>query len=146
MNDRFKFRVWENSTKQYLNEEKFLSPSGELGFFVRSMGCPHHRLFNNQEIFTIEQCTGLKDKNGKLIYEGDVITTADDDEIPKEYDIYCIKWAKAYSGEMFCAIDKKGELQDFYGGIPLLEYARIIGNIHDDQFREVTKKVEEQEK
>lgn len=135
-NDRFKFRV---AVKQGLEWQIY----DVLNILFKKDGSIWVQTIRQTETVTfsawfqvdgenviLEQCTGLTDKNGKLIFQGDVITTAEDDQIPKEYEIYCIKWEKAYSGELFCAINVKGELEDFYGGIPLLEYARIIGNIH----------------
>lgn len=59
MNDRFKFRVWQTELKQ----PKMKYNSGLV-------------IGNNQILqdgCIVMQCTGLKDKNGKLIYEGDVV-------------------------------------------------------------------------
>lgn len=114
MNDRFKFRVW-NGAKYYC-ENNFILPSGELGFFVESMGYPHYRIFSKQENFTIEQCTGLRDKNGKLIYEGDVVSDMGIEAI--------VGW---YSDKYLLEYDD-GSIGEFAGFADSLE---IIGNIHE---------------
>lgn len=139
MNDRFKFRVWDNRDKEYLDPENY------LWFYMTADGKCHIGYENSvtedieeypQSSFIIEQCTGLKDKKGELIYEGDIITTAFEYETPSEYNTYAVKWCKAYAGEMFCSVDERGEPIDFYGGIPCVEYCRVIGNVHEHEVAE----------
>jgi hypothetical protein len=108
MNDRFKFRVWDFLGESY----EYWTLPGPEQFPAHPASCD----------WVAEQCTGLKDKNGNLIYEGDIV--------------------KSSTGVMGTIIWRQGKLQlrgrfrgkrfsydmtDNRG--PLME---VIGNIHEN--------------
>ena len=75
---------------------------------------------------TICQCTGVSDKNGKLIFENDII---------KSYYIYTIvHWNKKYAS---WALERKGWVYDhFFGEAEDPEDCIVVGNIFDNpQFK-----------
>lgn len=130
-NQRFKFRVWDIEDCAYFDPRDFdalwLNENAELrvGFYSDAT----QMIEDYTDNVIIEQCTGLKDKNGNLIYEGDIIH-----EVDKEADIDDVSQIVWNQGTChFMKLDLPETGLDRY--CILCEddspYIEIIGNIHE---------------
>lgn len=112
--DRFKFRVWDNREGYYVGGAMF--SDGEV-FDYNIFFCFIGENASEPERYIVEQCTGLKDKNGKLIFEGDIVLTVTG--AIGEIRHHCCGF-KVYFEEMLLYCD-------------VLDDQEIIGNIHEQK-------------
>ena len=111
-----KFRAWDeyNQTMIYPDEHFFKLKS--------------HEILGRYE--TVMQFTGLKDKNGKEIYEGDIIKSWDNAPLGRHEWIHIVEWSNENLGFRF----KK--LQGIVLGSTMLHVretnVEVIGNIYEN--------------
>ena len=117
MNDRFKFRAWDK-----INDEWVKIPHLSLdvetgmlnGFFDYTEAAKRR--------YTLEQCTGLRDKNGKLIYEGDIVK--------RDVKLYRVDWCQ---DKLSFVLRSENNQDDILESLDITIWNwEIIGNIHEN--------------
>lgn len=138
MNDRFKFRFWDKVNNfmvrslDELSDEEWKYAFGLYGakdwWYCVELGLTTVLDYFDYRNFIIMQCVGLKDKNNKIIYEGDIIRFKYFNNNKYKYGI--IKY-KEEDG-IFCInyINDKNKVDWDYISRYNLE---VVGNIYNDE-------------
>ena len=123
MNDRFKFRVWLEYAKLYYGLDSFYYDRLKNKYTLHFED-GHTKTIKEKDC-VIEQCTGLKDKNGKLIYEGDILGYKD--YADKRVVVWDNKYM-AYRVHDEDNVDCGSVYQEYIGEFGI----EVIGNIHEN--------------
>ena len=132
MNDRFRFRAWDNKNKNFIfdieDENKRdweITELEQCRYFGEYLYMPDR--------YIVEQGTGLKDKNGRLIYEGDILKGSNGSVNGSLCEfIGVVSWLKqkARFDLPVWAYDKDGNYSDDWS-----HWFEVIGNIHENPER-----------
>ena len=106
-----KFRAWDG--KKMIDDVIPVSETDIVELFEYE--------FQVAEVEVVEQYTGLKDKNGQEIYEGDIV----------EYDWY-IRNGKSYRVKEKVVFDDMGARVCGHNRIRNCSGVEVIGNIHEN--------------
>ena len=115
------FRAWDKVSNKYrefdgMHDTMTINEDGKVEYYNLQNG-------SGGDEYILEQFTGIKDRNGKMIFEGDIV----------HIDNYDEGWDSTveFKGGAF-AVDVEGREYD-YTAIGWTEYeAVVIGNIHDN--------------
>lgn len=130
MNREIKFRAWDGDKLITDNSVKFFVEFDGTVWF--NDGVTEYDMLIEQPHFILMQYTGLKDKNGKEIYEGDIISN------PFNSDKNVIKYDWFAPDENFpqckilgfCATEEFGLGLDINGIVSI----EVIGNIYEHEY------------
>lgn len=111
-----KFRAWDRIQNKMIDVDEIHFDNGQLDFIGDAI-----TFMRTVDEIELMQSTGLKDKNGKEIFEGDIVSIDTD-----EFDLLFVK----YEVGIYCLMDDEGcaeYLSDYYNSVS------VVGNIYESQ-------------
>jgi len=123
----FKFRAWDKMENKMYDNGIILHPSGAVKCFnSKKQVCKG--MNHNEDLFVLMQYTGLKDKKGVEIYEGDVVTYGFK---TKDFNDLVLHTGKIFFDEYMFLVDGD-KVNEEWHSINRIRYVEVIGNIYSN--------------
>lgn len=126
MNNRFKFRVWDK-----LAERMIYPHNDNQQHFIIDLNGRFHNLQNGSggDDYVIQQYTGLNDKNGNPIFEGDIVQYNQN----SSYDNmdFIAKWSDDKLGFIFQS-NSGEQLVNQTPHLNRFKHLEVVGNIFEN--------------
>jgi uncharacterized phage protein (TIGR01671 family) len=132
---KLKFRIWDKKYHMFdCNEspDLFISTDGEVyEKDERSYAMQTWIEYNKVDYYEVNQYTGLKDKNGREIYEGDIVEGHTFDEHIDKKQIGSIEYNEGRHGFVFVPFEFKSK--NLYYPLFAIVTCEVIGNIYQNK-------------
>ena len=138
-----RFRAWDEQNKIMHNDFQFIKSGDEGNDWIvftsdkqtlQDSTHPFENPYFGQQLKIMEY-TGLKDKNGVKIFEGDIVKYYGYDYSEDgDFEYYKVEFTKECYGEKWGwdLVDIKGNAHEYYYGGFNAENCVVIGNIHSN--------------
>lgn len=139
MENRYLYRAKRVDTGEWVEGSLVTGVFFRLGQEIPYMFCPNLADYDcfedfseengifEVDPFTVCQCTGLRDKNGKLIYENDIMVAYYDEENPEHGTYVMVVWREYGWVTVENNSDDLCPLDDF-----TIKHFYVVGNIFDN--------------